>query len=103
MKVKLNKFREKIKKQALQESLEASRRVPSSNKIDATSGSTYYSYCPDNPNYWRSIRLKENKFTSCINPMISDIQPSPPPEGLIEMSPVMLQQLMRMPMSMGYK
>ena len=60
-------------------------------------GKVYYSKCPDNPEYFRSIRLSFNPYTQGYTPQISNPVCGVPPEGLEEISPVLLQRLMKVP------
>ena len=71
------------------------------NNVEA--GKIYYSICPDNPKWFRSIRLAVNPFTHSLVPQISNPIEGTPPSELEEISPVLLQRLMRMPQSIGYQ
>tara|TARA_B100000073_G_scaffold14427_1_gene11799 strand:- start:122 stop:349 length:228 start_codon:yes stop_codon:yes gene_type:complete len=65
------------------------------NKLE--NGKIYYSKCPDNPDYFRSVRLQFNPYTQSYRPQISNPVNGVPPEGLEEISPVLLQRLMKIP------
>lgn len=58
-------------------------------------GKMYYSICPDDPKKYRSIRLQLNPWTQRLIPQISNPVEGVPPKELEEISPVVLQQLMR--------
>ena len=58
-------------------------------------GRIYYSLCPDDNRYFRSIRIVNNPFTGSLQPQISNpVMGTPPPE-LDEIPPMMLSRLMR--------
>jgi len=65
------------------------------NKLE--NGKVYYSKCPDNPEYFRSIRLSFNPFTQSYRPQISNPMCGVPPDGLEEISPVLLTSLLKVP------
>lgn len=60
-------------------------------------GTIYYTLCPDNPKMFRTIRLHLNPWTQTIRPMVSNPLEGTPPPGIEEISPVLLQRLMRTP------
>jgi hypothetical protein len=62
-------------------------------------GSIFYQKCPDDPRYYRSIRIANNPFNGGIKPQISNpIFAEPPPE-LKQISPHLLTRLLRHSMS----
>ena len=58
-------------------------------------GKIYYHRCPDDNNYFRSIRLHFNPWVNAITPQISNPIYGEPPEGLEEISERRLQTLMK--------
>jgi len=65
-------------------------------------GKIYYSLCPDNPKRYRSIRLEFNAYTQSLRPQISNAIEGVPPPELEQISPVLLQRLMKVPSSIIY-
>ena len=53
----------------------------------------YYSICPDNSNYYRTIRMHRNPMTGNIQSQVSNIVQGVPPEGMEEIPPLMRQRL----------
>jgi len=62
-------------------------------------GKTYYSRCPDDERYFRSIYVRHNPFTNALQPMISNPVAGEPPAELEEISPLLLNRLMRLQMT----
>lgn len=62
-------------------------------------GKTYYSRCPDDERYFRSIYVRHNPFTNSLQPMISNPIAGEPPAELEEIPPLMLNRLMRLQMT----
>ena len=65
-------------------------------------GQVYYSLCPDDPKKFRTIRLHFNPYTQSLRPQVSNPVEGVPPPELEEMSPLLLQRLMRVPQSNIY-
>ena len=65
-------------------------------------GQVYYSLCPDNPKRFRTIRLHFNPYTQSLRPQVSNPVEGVPPPELEEISPLLLQRLMRVPQSHIY-
>ena len=66
---------------------------------DIKPGQIYYTLCPDDPKRFRSIRLHFNPYTQSLRPEISNPVEGVPPPELDEISPVLLQRLMKVPQS----
>lgn len=62
-------------------------------------GKTYYSICPDNGNYYRTIYIRHNPFSNQMQPMMSNAVYGTPPEGMEPIPPLLLNRLMKLPMS----
>lgn len=60
-------------------------------------GKTYYALCPDNNKYFRTVFIKRNPFTQSLQPLISNPIYGVPPDGVPQISPLMLQRLNRIP------
>tara|TARA_B100001939_G_scaffold160650_1_gene138670 strand:+ start:1443 stop:1781 length:339 start_codon:yes stop_codon:yes gene_type:complete len=65
-------------------------------------GNVYYSLCPDDPKKFRTIRLHFNPYTQSLRPQVSNPVEGVPPPELEEMSPLLLQRLMKVPQSNIY-
>jgi hypothetical protein len=65
-------------------------------------GKTYYTLCPDNPKYYRTIFIKHNPFTNTLQPMVSNPVYGVVPDGIEEIPSVMLQKMMRLQMSSNF-
>ena len=59
-------------------------------------GQTFYSICPDNSNYFKTIFIRFNPFTNAMQPMMSNPIYGTPPDGMDEINPSTLQRLLRM-------
>tara|TARA_E500000318_G_C3567668_1_gene216428 strand:+ start:890 stop:1162 length:273 start_codon:yes stop_codon:yes gene_type:complete len=62
-------------------------------------GKVFYTLCPDDKNYYRTIRLHLNPFINAIRPQISNAVYGTPPDGMKEINPTLLQRVMRMPLA----
>ena len=71
------------------------RTVQDAKQWNSQIGKIYYQRCPDNPKYFRSIRIAHNPFTNSTQPQISEAIYGEPPEGLEPIPPLMLTRLMR--------
>jgi len=58
-------------------------------------GQTFYSICPDNDKYYKTIFIRFNPFTNAMQPMMSNAIYGTPPDGMEEINPLVLQRLMR--------
>ena len=59
-------------------------------------GKIYFTRCPDDKRYFRTIRIANNPWTGALQPQITNpIMGEPPPE-LPEIPKLMLSRLMRM-------
>ena len=75
------------------------RTIQDVKQVNGEIGKIYYYRCPDNNNYFRSIRLHFNPWVNAITPQISNPIYGEPPEGLEEISTLRLQTLMKHQMS----
>ena len=58
---------------------------------------SWYTICPDNDKYYRTVFVKYNIFQNAPQAMLSNPLPMPPTEGLEHIHPGMLSRLMRTP------
>lgn len=103
----------KRRKQQAREKLKGKNAVPikdgkpmfedKTNKLAAQqtwgkslAGQTFYSICPDNSNYFKTIFIRFNPFTNAMQPMMSNPIYGTPPDGMEEINPLLLQRLMRL-------
>lgn len=70
-----------------------------STRWNSNIGKTYYTICPDNNKYYRTIYIRNNPFTGALQPLISNAVYGNPPDGMQEIPPLMLTRLMRLQMS----
>ena len=75
------------------------RTIQDVKQVNGEIGKIYYFRCPDNNNYFRSIRMHFNPWVNAITPQISNPVFGEPPEGLEEISALRLQTLLRHQMS----
>ena len=59
-------------------------------------GQTFYSICPDNDKYYKTIFIRFNPFTNAMQPMMSNAIYGTPPDGMEEINALILQRLMRL-------
>ena len=76
------------------------RTMQDAKQWDSTIGKIYYYKCPDDPRYFRTIRVHHNPFINANVPQISPPIGSPalygePPDGLPEIPKMMLTKLLR--------
>ena len=57
-------------------------------------GNIYYSICPDDSRYFRTIRIARNPFTGNLQTQISNITPGDPPPDMKPIPPLMRNKLM---------
>ena len=62
------------------------RTIQDVKQVNGEIGKIYYYRCPDNNNYFRSIRLHFNPWVNAITPQVSNPIYGEPPEGLEEIS-----------------
>ena len=60
-------------------------------------GKTFYTLCPDDNKYFRTIFIKRNPWTQNLQPLISNPVYGTPPPGMDAISPLMLSRLNRVP------
>ena len=56
----------------------------------------YWVKCPDQPDWYRSVRIHKNPFTGHHQTQLSNPAPMPPPPDMPEIPPLMRTKLMRM-------
>ena len=56
----------------------------------------YYSICPDDPDWYKTIRIYRNPFTGNIQTQVSNKCPGVPPDGLEPIPPLMRNRLQSM-------
>ena len=94
-----SKYDDELEKLEKENLLLGSKEYQSEHRNTMEPGQVYYTLCPDDPKKFRSIRLHFNPYTQSLRPQISNpIEGVPPPE-LEEISPVLLQRLMKVPQS----
>ena len=59
-------------------------------------GQTFYSRCPDDSRYYKTIYIRFNPFTNALQPMISNAIYGTPPDGMEEINPLLLSRLTRL-------
>lgn len=65
-------------------------------------GKTYYTLCPDNKDYYRTVYIRHNPFTNALQPMISNAVYGVVPDGMDEIPPLMLNRLMKLQMTSAF-
>ena len=101
MKGQLAAWRKRHSKELLREKAEK-EKVSTTQRNIVKDGSIFFTYCPDNRDWYRTIRLHKNPWTQVLNPQISNALPSPPPPEIKEISPILLQKVMTMPLSTSF-
>ena len=66
-------------------------------------GQTFYSKCPDDSRYFKTIFIRFNPFTNAMQPMISNKVYGEPPDTMEEINPLMLQRLLRIQQSSTFQ
>ena len=61
-------------------------------------GQTFYSLCPDNEKYYRTVFVRFNPFTNAMQPMISNPVYGIPPDGMQPIDKRVLASMMRLQM-----
>ena len=83
---------------------EDSNKLASQRKMGSSlAGQTFYSICPDNEKYYRTIYIRFNPFTNAMQPMISNPVYGIPPEGMQPINKTMLASMMRMQMKGDFR
>lgn len=94
---KQKEARERLKKQGAVPKKAGKPMYEAENKPNLQSqvGKVYYSICPDDNRYYKTIFIKHNPFTNALQPLMSNKIFGTPPAEMDEISPLMLQRLMR--------
>ena len=83
---------------------EDSNKLAAQRKMGSSlAGQTFYSICPDNEKYYRTIYIRFNPFTNAMQPMISNPVYGIPPEGMQPINKTMLANMMRMQMKGDFR
>ncbi len=70
--------------------------------MESQIGKIYFSYCPDNKDYYRTIRILKNYLHGGLQSQISNpVYGTPPPE-LPEIPPIMKSKLLSINNAMPY-
>ena len=95
MKKTFHQFREETLKRKLGLKTQEQDELQKTSRNSMEVGKMYYSLCPDNTKKYRSIRLQLNPWTQKLIPQISNPVEGVPPDELEEISPWVVQRLMR--------
>lgn len=95
MKKTFHQFREETLKRKLGLKTQEQDEPQKTSRNSMEVGKMYYSLCPDDPKKYRSIRLQLNPWTQKLIPQISNPVEGVPPDELEEISPWVVQRLMR--------
>jgi hypothetical protein len=60
-------------------------------------GKTFYTLCPDNEKYYRTIYIHYNIFQNSLRPFISNPIYGTPPTDMEPIAPILLSKLMKIP------
>ena len=71
------------------------RTMQDAKQWDSTIGKIYFHRCEDDDRYFRTIRVKHNPFINANVPEISNPVYGEPPDGIPEISKLMLTKLLR--------
>ena len=110
------KRRQEVKRRTKQKEIKASS-APSRSVYEDTknknacqqtfgrslAGQTFYSICPDNENYYKTIFVRFNPFTNALQPMMSNPIYGVPPDGMPPIHPKTLQQLLRLQQTASFR
>ena len=66
-------------------------------------GQTFYTKCPDDSRFYKTIYIRFNPFTNAMQPMISNSIFGEPPDTLEEINPLILQRLMRLQQTSSFQ
>ena len=59
-------------------------------------GQTFYTKCPDDSRYYKTVFIRFNPFTNAMQPMISNPIYGEPPDTMDAINPLILQRLLRL-------
>ena len=59
-------------------------------------GQTFYTKCPDDSRFYKTIFIRFNPFTNAMQPMISNKIYGEPPDTMEQINPLILQRLLRL-------
>ena len=94
MKGQLAAWRKRHSKELLREKAEK-EKVSTTQRNIVKDGSIFFSYCPDNRDWYRTIRIQQNPFTNALSPQISNPVAGEPTPEMNEISIHALRRLMR--------
>ena len=92
MKGQLAAWRKRHAKELLREKTE---KVSTSARNQIEPNKIYFHRCPDDSNYFRTIRIQQNPFTNALSPQISNPVAGEPTPEMHEISIHALRRLMR--------
>ena len=92
MKGQLAAWRKRHAKELLREKTE---KVSTSARNQIEPNKIYFHRCPDDSNYFRTIRIQQNPFTNALSPQISNPVAGEPTNEMHEISIHALRRLMR--------
>ena len=92
MKGQLAAWRKRHAKELLREKTE---KVSTSARNQIEPNKIYFHRCPDDSNYFRTIRIQKNPFTNALSPQISNPVAGEPTPEMDEISIHTLRRLMR--------
>ena len=92
MKGQLAAWRKRHAKELLREKTE---KVSTSARNQIEPNKIYFHRCPDDSNYFRTIRIQKNPFTNALSPQISNPVAGEPTPEMNEISIHALRRLMR--------
>ena len=92
MKGQLAAWRKRHAKELLREK---SEKVSTSARNQIEPNKIYFHRCPDDSNYFRTIRIQKNPFTNALSPQISNPVAGEPTPEMDEISIHTLRRLMR--------
>ena len=70
--------------------------------MESQIGKIYFSYCPDNKDYYRTIRILKNYLNGGLQSQISNPVYGNPPPDMPEIPPLMRSKLLSINNSMPY-
>ena len=92
MKGQLASFRKRHAKALLREKTE---KVSKTARNHIEPNKIYFHRCPDDSNYFRTVRIQKNPFTNALSPQISNPVAGEPTPEMDEISIHALRRLMR--------
>ena len=66
-------------------------------------GQTFYTKCPDDSRYYKTIFIRFNPFTNAMQPKISNKIYGEPPDTMEQINPLILQRLLRLQQKKKFK